>query len=223
MININGGILIKKMKNKSKYIVLIYFGMESYSKYLLNKYLIFKDNIGNELKEFDKFKGNIKSDMDFIKITKRILDEFLCFEINVNINIDSRINVCEAEKIFYHYKKYKCSTSDVRETESYLNLDDKLDTSKTQWVESIDIITSDLIHKYGNYIRTGKDNDNYRFEYKFEFIDKGKRWIFSVYDYLNTDDLFDNEDDIYWHIASNTKRGDIIKNFIKMLREKECC
>ena len=64
--------------------------------------------------------------MDFIKITKRILDEFLCFEINVNINIDSRINVCEAEKIFYHYKKYKCSTSDVRETESYLNLFFKL-------------------------------------------------------------------------------------------------
>lgn len=208
------------MKNKLKYLIFV---MEVYSKYLLNKYLIFKDEIGNELKEFDKFKGNVKSDVDFIKITRWILDEFLCFEINVNINIDSRINMCEAENIFYHYKKYKCSESEVRETETYLNLDDKLDTSKTEWVESIDINTSHLIHKYGNYSRTGKECDNYRFEYKFEFIDKGKRWIFSVYDYLNTEDKFDNEDDIYWHIASNTKRGDIIKNFITMLREKDCC
>ena len=103
--------------------------MESYINYLLNKYLIFEDNsLGNELRNLEKFKGDIKKDIDFIKITKRILDEFLCFEINVNINIDSRINGCEAEKIFYHYKKYKCSN--VRETESYLNLDNGLDTSK---------------------------------------------------------------------------------------------
>ena len=199
--------------------------MESYINYLLNKYLIFENNVnigvGNELKDLEKFKCDIKKDIDFIKITKMILDEFLCFEINVNINIDSRINGCEAEKIFYHYKKYKCSN--VRETESYLNLDNELDTSKTEWVESINIDTSDLVDKYGDYSRTGNDDDNHRFEYKFEFIDNGKKWIFSVYDYLNTDDVFDNEDDIYWHIASNTKRGDTIKRFITMLREKSCC
>ena len=199
--------------------------MESYINYLLNKYLIFEDNIGNELKDLEKFKSDIKSDIkkdiDFIKITKWILVEFLCFEINIKIDIKDRINETEAEKIFYHYKKYKCSN--VRETETYLNLDNTLDTSKTEWVESIDINTSDLIDKYGDYSRTGNIGDNYRFEYKFEFIDSGKRWIFSMYDYLNTDDVFDNEDDIYWHIASNTKRGDIIKRFIKMLEEKSCC
>ena len=199
--------------------------MESYINYLLNKYLIFENNVnigvGDELKDLEKFKCDIKKDIDFIKITKGILDEFLCFEININVNIDNRINGCEAEKIFYHYKKYKCSN--VRETESYLNLDNELDTSKTEWVESINIDTSDLVDKYGDYSRTGNDDDNHRFEYKFEFIDNGKKWIFSVYDYLNTDDVFDNEDDIYWHIASNTKRGDTIKRFITMLREKSCC
>ena len=199
--------------------------MESYINYLLNKYLIFENNVnigvGDELKDLEKFKCDIKKDIDFIKITKGILDEFLCFEININVNIDNRINETEAEKIFYHYKKYKCSN--VRETESYLNLDNELDTSKTEWVESINIDTSDLVDKYGDYSRTGNDDDNHRFEYKFEFIDNGKKWIFSVYDYLNTDDVFDNEDDIYWHIASNTKRGDTIKRFITMLREKSCC
>ena len=59
--------------------------MESYINYLLNKYLIFEDNsLGNELRNLDKFICDIKKDIDFIKITKMILDEFLCFEININ-------------------------------------------------------------------------------------------------------------------------------------------
>lgn len=211
--------------------------MESYVSYLLNKYLIF-----NELQNEDNYKlgdelcysscdelckglinKNIKTDVHFIKLTKEILVKFGCFKISLSINIDNRICENEAENIFYHYKKYKSSASEARETETYLNLNNKLDTSKTEWVESIDISTSDLIDKYGNYSRTGNSDDNHRFEYKFEFIEKGKRWIFSVYDYLNTDNLFDDEDDIYWHVASNTKRGDIIKKFITTLKEKSCC
>ncbi len=202
--------------------------MELYVNYLLNKYFIFENgiklDIGNELYDCNKlleYNINIKNDKDFIKFTKKILEDYVCFEINLTFNIKDRINENESEKIFYHYKKYKCSN--IREKETYLNLDNMLDTSKTEWVESIDINTSDLIDKYGYYCKTGKVGDNYRFEYKFEFIDKGKRWVFSVYDYLNTKDEFDNEDDIYWHIASDTKRGDVIKNFIKMLEEKSCC
>lgn len=217
--------------------MFLYQVMESYVSYLLNKYLIFSKlqnennyKLGNELcysscdelcKEL--INKNVKKDLDFIKLTKEILDKFLCFNISLDISIDNKITKTEAESIFYNYKKYKSSASEARETETYLNLNNMLDTSKTEWVQSINISTSDLIHKYGNYSRTGKDDDNHRFEYKFEFIEKGKRWIFSIYDYLNTDDLFDDIDDIYWHVASNTKRGDIIKKFITTLKEKSCC
>lgn len=213
--------------------------MESYVSYLLNKYLVFNElpndknyKLGDELcydscDELCKRLVNkdVKKDSDFVELTKEILDKFRCFNISLDINISNRIIATESENIYYHYKKYKTSASEARETETYLNVNNTLDTSKTEWVESIDITTSDLVHKYGNYIRTGKENDKYRFEYKFEFIEKGKRWIFSLYDYLNTDDLFDDIDDIYWHVASNTKRGDIIKKFIKTLmsKEKECC
>lgn len=212
--------------------------MELYVNYLLNKYLIFnelKDNnykLGNELcynscDELCKRLSNkkVKNDIDFIELTKEILVKFRCFNISLDINMDDRIIETEAESIFYHYKKYKLCGSEARETETYLNLNNTLDTSKTEWVESIDINTSELINKYGIYCRTGGSGDNYRFEYKFEFIYKGKKWIFSVYDYLNTDDIFDDEDDIYWHVASNTKRGDIIKKFITTLtlKERDCC
>lgn len=215
--------------------------MGDYINYLLNKYLVFdekeelfdekeevfRDNVGNEICDCDKLmtsinmKNDIKSDTDFIKLTKKILTYYLCFEININIDIKDRIKESEAERIFYNYKKYKCS--DIRETETYLNLNNELDTSNTEWVESVDVSTSDLIDKYGLYCKTGDDKDNYRYEYKFEFIDKGKKWIFSVYDYLNTNDEFDDENNIYWHIASNTKRGDVIKKFITMLPCKDCC
>jgi hypothetical protein len=213
----------------------LWYYMEEYISYLLNKYLIFNCNkvddnykIGDELcyklcNELcnDLGKKNIKKDINFIELTKKILVNFVCFRIDLYINIDSRIKESEAEKIFYHYKKYK--SSDIRETETYLNLDNTLDTLKTEWVESIDISTNDLVDKYGDYSRTGNHEDNHRFEYKFEFIEKGKKWVFSVYDYLNTDDLFDDLDDIRWHVASNTKKGDIIKKFIEMLKEKSCC
>lgn len=211
--------------------------MESYVSYLLNKYLVFNElqnddnyKLGHELcynscDELYKRLSNkkCKKDVDFIELTKEILIKFRCFKISLSININNRICESEAESIFYHYKKYKSLSSEARETETYLNLNNTLDTSKTEWVQTININTSDLIQKYGNYYRTGKDGDNHRFEYKFEFIEKGKKWIFSVYDYLNTDDLFDDVDDICWHVASNTKRGDIIKRFIETLQEKNCC
>ena len=64
--------------------------MESYINYLLNKYLIFENNVnigvGDELKDLEKFKCDIKKDIDFIKITKGILDEFLCFEIKKTVH-----------------------------------------------------------------------------------------------------------------------------------------
>lgn len=199
---------------------------DSYINYLLTKYFIFKNGVeldpGNAIENIKNLNikiEKIKSDKEYIDLTKKILSEFLCFEIVTKIELCNRVLQDKAEDIFFHYKKYKCSG--VRETETYLKLDETLDTSKTEWVESIDISTQFLVSKFGNYMRTGNENDRHRFEYKFEFIDKGKKWVFSLYDYLNTADEFDQEEDIYWHIASNTKKQEIISNFMETL--KSCC
>lgn len=204
--------------------------MDSYINYLLTKYFIFKSGVelihGNEIEDKNQITSIInckaKTDNDFLNLTREILVNFLCFDISVLIDISNRILEDKVEDIFFHYKKYKCSG--VRETETYLNLDYNLDTSKTEWVESIDIKTQFLVEKYGKYIKTGNGEDKHRFEYKFEFINKGKKWIFSLYDYLNTADEFDDEIDIYWHVASNVKNGEIIKCFIEKLNETmDCC
>ena len=90
--------------------------MGKYINYLLNKYLVFdekeEDNVNNEICDYDKLmtdinmKNDIKSDIDFIKLIKKILTYYLCFEININIDIKDRIKESEAERIFYNYKKY---------------------------------------------------------------------------------------------------------------------
>lgn len=197
--------------------------MESYLRYLVTKYFIFRDDIDLDNKKAIRdiselmIKEVKKVDNVCINVTKKILDEFLCFDICVDINMDKRILKEKAEMIYLNYKKYKSSS--IRETETYLNLDNSLDTSKTIYVESVDIKTDFLKGKFGDYIRTGKVGDNYRYEYKFSFINKGKRYIFSLYDYLNTNNEFDEESEIYWHVSSNTKKKDIVLKFIKNLND----
>lgn len=211
--------------------------MDSYLQYLVNKFFIFEDGVelhpSNAMLQLTLKQDsdqNCKMDELCINMTKGILDEYACFEISTNVQIQDRIinRGNGAEEIYLNYKKYKCSN--VRETETYLHLDEMLDTSKTAYVESVDIKTDELLDMFGKYKRTGKIGDNYRYEYKFKFITGGKMYIFSLYDYLNDNDEFDEESEIYWHVASNTNNLDIINKFTKVLMEKgqgsaddECC
>ena len=54
-----------------------------------------------------------------------------------------------------------------------------------------------------------------------------KNTSFSLYDYLNDNNEFYDTDDIYWHIASNTSKSDIVNlfkhNLITRLSETDCC
>ena len=210
--------------------------MDDYLEYLVRKYFIFKSEdvqiiIGNEIDNIDllsEFRGVGKSDICYINMTNKILEKYVCLEIDINIDINKRICVAKGEEIYLHYKKYKSSA--VRETETYLELDNMINTIKTEYVDSVDMSTDELKRCFGDYVLTGMATDNFRYEYKFNFIMGGKKYIFSLYDYLNTDDKFDDECDIYWHVASNTKKSEIIKKFKSMLNEKieisrdsDCC
>lgn len=213
--------------------------MDSYLQYLVNKFFIFEDGVelhpSNAMLQLTLKQDsdqNCKMDELCANMTKRVLNEYACFEISTNVQIEDRIlnGGNRAEEIYLNYKKYKCSN--VRETETYLHLDETLDTSKTSYVESVDIKTHELLDTFGKYKTTGRIGDNYRYEYKFKFITGGKMYIFSLYDYLNDNDEFDRESEIYWHVASNTNNRDIINKFTKMLMENgsgqataddECC
>ena len=206
------------------------YELDNYINYLIDKYFIFDKRV--ELDESNcivdsrdlmkKVDVNTKvkySDTKFIELTKTILDKFLCFKISISFSLQDRLMLTKSDEIYLHYKKYKNSQNcKARETETYLKYDHNIDTSKTVYVDSLDKYSSkQLCAIYGDPLKTGKQGDNHRYEYKFELTTGGKIYIFSLYDYLNEDNEFYKFSDIYWHIASNTDKKDIIKEFMDSL------
>jgi len=62
-------------------------------------------------------------------------------------------------------------------------------------------------------------DDNFRYEYRFRFAKDSRVYKFSLYDYRNENGEFYEDDDIYWHVASNTDKKDVNTSFIKYLCE----
>jgi hypothetical protein len=208
--------------------------INNYITYLINKFLIFKKN--TELHEANSIldqdiiilcipQNLLKpklNDTLFIKITEFILDNFLCFQINSILSLikDCQITINNAENIYSQFKKYKNSDSKTQESETTLTLEETLDTSSTFYIDSIDYTSKDLVRCFNNPLYTGNKNDPWRYEYKFSLSVKHKKYIFSLYDYYDDNDNFYEFKNIYWHVASNTNKKEIYKEFINQLNLK---
>jgi hypothetical protein len=213
--------------------------VDNYLQYLLDKYFVF-----HELAELDeantiddisilkcKITNTIKkvTDNNMTSLTKTVVSTFKCYNIGVKNEsggFGDRLNSEESEKIYLHYKKYKSSA--VRETETYLTSNPEIDTKDTYYVDSLDTVTTqELQNIFGDFLKSGSKNDKFRYEYRFEFITDGKKYKFSLYDYINDNNSFYDTDDIYWHIASDTCKNDIVNlfkdNLITRLSETDCC
>lgn len=213
--------------------------VDNYLKYLSIKYLIFDFNTNIELFEitfddvnvikktiFDKNK-KVKDCM-MVKLTRDIFEIFRCYEIDSLLDeekVCKELTMDEAEEIYLHYKKYKCSSNNVSETETYLILKEDLNTDDTYYIDSLDdVSTAQLKDKFGDFLDIGNKSSKYRYEYRFEFITGGKRYKFVLYDYLNSQDNFNEIDDIYWHISSDTKKTEVIDEFkLYLMDKKDCC
>lgn len=206
--------------------------LKNYLNFLINKFLIFKQNTdldeSNSILDSDIIISNIPinlikpklNDKIFIQITKKILDNFYCFKINDIIDISQKITSDQSENIYLHFKTYKNPDSKIHETETSLTLDTNLNTSKTFYIDSIDYTSSDLIKCFDKPLYTGTKQTDWRYEYKFNLIFQQKKYIFALYDYLDDNDNFYPFNDIYWHVASNTDNIDVYKQFINQLNLK---
>ena len=219
--------------------------LNNYINFLINKFLIFKQNIeldeSNSILDSDIIISNIPAnlikpklnDKQFLQITKLILDNFLVFKIDNKIDKSQKINSEDSENIYLHFKTYKNSESKIHETETSLTLDTNLNTSNTFYIDSIDYTSSDLVKCFDKPKHTGTGtllnnvNDgrctkqtDWRYEYKFKLIFQQKQYIFALYDYLDEDDKFYPFNDIYWHVAGNTDNLDVYKQFINQLNLK---
>ena len=207
--------------------------LDNYITYLINKFFIFKKN--SELHEANSIldkdiiiscipKNILKpklNDKLFIQITQFIINNFLCFQINEFLH--SKYNTIiddNSENIYLEFKKYKNPDSKTQESETTLNLEDKLDTSSTFYIDSIDLTSKDLVRCFNNPLYTGNKTDPWRYEYKFSLTVKHKKYIFYLYDYYDDNDNFYEFKNIYWHVACNTNKKEIYKEFLNQLNLK---
>lgn len=217
--------------------------IDNYLRYLVNKYFVFNQlaemDESNTIQDIDIIKANMKIDVKKItdnnmnELTKMLFSTFLFYNICIKDEYGTfGSRLVDPEVIYLHYKKYKCAIgSSSRERENSLVLNEGLDTSDTYYEDSFDTVTTnDLQSLFGNFLNTGSSCDKYRYEYRFEFTTDGKKYKFSLYDYVDDGGEFYPVDDIYWHIASNTDKKKVIACFKKYIiakvaksKEPDCC
>lgn len=213
--------------------------IDSYLQYLVEKYFVFHElaelDEANTIDDIAILKRDIANDIkkltddNMIGLTKTVFSKFRFYNIDIKDKsggFGSRLNLNATEMIYLHYKKYKSLNSNSKRED--LKINPKIDTNDTYYIDSLDTITThQLQNEFGDFLKTGTDKDSFRYEYRFEFKTGGKKYKFSLYDYLNDNNEFYDTHDIYWHIASNTCKRDIIHLFkdslIAKLSETDCC
>lgn len=205
--------------------------VDNFLQYLVDKYFVFdpkaeldESNTIDDVSILRKYLDTVVrfkkvSDENMVKLCKKVFEFFLCY--NIDVSFGNRLCDVDASKIYMNYKRYKCSSnSQTRERETSLILDNTLNTNDTYYVDSLEMITTkDLNEKFGDYIKSGKVDDNFRYEYRFRFAKDSRVYKFSLYDYRNENGEFYEDDDIYWHVASNTDKKDVNTSFVKYLCE----
>lgn len=212
--------------------------IDSYLQYLVDKYFVFQElaelDEANTIDDIVILKNNIPNikkltDDTMIGLTKSVVSKFKCYNIGIKDKsggFGSRLNLDGIENIYLHYKKYKSLNSNSKGEN--LTIKPEIDTNDTYFIDSLDTITTHQLQSaFGDFLKTGTNKDSFRYEYRFEFKTRGKKYKFSLYDYLNDNNEFYDTDDIFWHIASNTCKSDIVHLFkdslITRLSETDCC
>lgn len=201
--------------------------IDRYLQSLVNRWFIFDKRAelheGNTIYDIDIVKSCVTlpkkiTDTSMIDLTRCILETFACFPISIDIQLKDQIDVNQSESVYIHYKRYKNSVTSTQQTETTLDRNDQCDTSATEYISSLEkVTTKNLRHVFGEPLRSGGPQDNYRYEYRLNFTTDHVVYIFSLYDYRNTKDTFHDLENVYWHVASDTKRKDVHTAFNKHL------
>lgn len=219
--------------------------INKYLDYLLEKLYIFKPNvkldISNSIDETYEFEeiiqkiidnSKLKGDVFMQELTKDILINFSCFEV-IDYELKNRITEDDIS-LYDMYKKYKENKNGIRPCDfeqddcdfeqddccnNNLYLDISVDTNgqDIEYINSLDFIsTNSLVKAFGEYLFTGNHDptlSHHRYEYKFIY----QGYIYSIYDYLDENNSWYSNDDIYWHVATNCRDNIINESFIKKI------
>lgn len=184
--------------------------------YLFEVWYVFKSDValGNECISVNELEGieSKVTDAELQEVGKRILLLYKCYDV-LDVEFENRLTESCIENVYKTYKQYK----QQRSKDTLINMTHfDLDTSDTSYVASLDdVTTAQLMNGFGRYAMTGGDGDKYRYEYKFLFKD----YKFSVYDYLNDENEWYKEEDIYWHVATNCTLEIVNVAFTKKITE----
>jgi hypothetical protein len=96
-----------------------------------------------------------------------------------------------------------------------VDINSKLDTTETFFLQEIDFSTNQLIDKLGNPLNTGTDTDKHRYEWKIKFDGE----IFSIYDWIDENGDFEDYLHIRWCLGGISRSN--IKGFLEFLHNKK--
>ena len=199
---------------------LIY--INDFLKFISESFVIFEPNVeldeiysiqdNDRLFKYISFQNVKKLDHKiYLNILTNIFSKLRCFHL-IDIDFSSQLSPNDVDNVFCQYQQYKL----IDNNENF-SCNHNIDTSHTIYLETTNLNTKHLISKFGNLIKTGSENDKWRYEFKFTLNLKDKQHIFSLYDYKNTNEEFDSEENISWHLAGNTKCKKIRKRIVNIL------
>lgn len=95
-----------------------------------------------------------------------------------------------------------------------IEVNHNLDTSDTEFIDVIEQSTEELERCLGKPCKTGQDKDPWNFEWKIQIEDK----VYSVYDWLNEEQVFDDYFDSEWFISGEDS-SKICQQHVEFLKD----
>jgi hypothetical protein len=120
-----------------------------------------------------------------------------------------------AEKFKNRNKKEKETATSLKvDKQLDIKVDASLDTSDMENLDTLDLYTSELIDAFKcNPQKTGDEDSEHRYEWKIQVNED----IYSIYDWKNDDNTFDDLEETTWYLAGNDSNQKTQKAFVEYL------
>lgn len=176
--------------------------LESYLKDILKWYFIVENG-----KEIDNVKIIIKDfkDKESKKETKKESKKVEKENKKVKVNSEvSEVNIAnEIDRI-------------ITKSGVEIKIVNDADTSGAFNLDTLDLTTKELCDKFENPLKTGKEGEKHRYEWKLSIDSR----IYTIYDWMHEDGEFDDFTDCEWFLGGYEERQDDIDNLMLLFNKK---
>lgn len=177
--------------------------LETYIKYVMKNFLLSKD--GEEITDIKLLAKQFREHKP-----KRSRSKSSCDDLDGNVkNKKQKIEMGEKTKKIA--KKDEKSDEKVVEESFEVIVNSDFDTSDTFYIDTLPYWTRELVKCFGTPMEF--NNEDYKYEWRVMVGSK----IFSIYNWLNDENEFDNFEECEWYLggnSSNTSEQKFLMNFI---------